>query len=89
MARNFHIHVVPHPEGLHLHLSGDLDGSSASMLVNTLKAHGNHTGDVVVHTDGLGKLHDFGVAVLQNHLPGLQNGFRRLIFVGEKRDSMT
>ena len=82
MARNFHIQVVPHPEGLHFHLSGDLDGSSAYMLVNTLKARGNPSGNVVVHTDGLGELHEFGVAVLQNHLSGLQSGFRKLVLKG-------
>ncbi|MCF8061718.1 MAG: hypothetical protein K9M82_04300 [Deltaproteobacteria bacterium] len=75
-------------DSLHLHLEGELDGSSASVLINTLETHRNGSGRIVVHTDGLTNLHPFGVAVFQDHLLRVRNGNAIVTITGANRDRM-
>jgi len=75
-------------DSLHLHLEGEFDGSSASLLANTLETHCAGTGRIVVHTDGLTSLHPFGLAVFQDHLQRVRNGQATVTFAGANRERM-
>jgi anti-anti-sigma factor len=88
MARNFRLRFNRSSDSLHLHPEGELDGSSASVLANTLEEHCNGSGRIVVHTDGLTSLHPFGLAVLQHHLARVRNGDATVTFTGANRDRM-
>ena len=88
MAQNFRVEISRDPEGLHLHLQGDFDGSSAYVLANTLETHQNGSGRIVVHTDGLNTVLPFGVAVFQDHLRLVKKGPAEVIFKGENHERM-
>ncbi len=88
MAQNFRVEISRDPEGLHLHLQGDFDGSSAHVLAKTLETHRNGSGRIVVHTDGLNNLLPFGVAVFQDHLRLVRKGQAKVIFRGENHEGM-
>jgi len=88
MARNFRVEISRTPNGVHLHLQGDFDGSSAHVLANTLETHRNGSGRIVVHTEGLTNLLPFGVAVFQDHLRLVKKGPATVVFTGENRERM-
>lgn len=85
MAQNFHVRINRRPSSLHLYPEGEFDGSSASVLVHTLETHRNGSGRIVVHTDGLTRIHPFGAAVFQDHLLRIQNGSATVVFTGGNR----
>ncbi len=86
MARNFRVNISREPDSLHLFPEGDLDGSSASVLANALESYRTGAVRIVVHTDGITRLHPFGVAVFQGHLQRVRNGSIAVVFTGMKRD---
>jgi anti-anti-sigma regulatory factor len=88
MAQNFRVRFNRNSDSLHLHLEGEFDGSSASVLANTLASHCNGSGRIVVHTDGLTSLHPFGLAVFQDHLPRMRKGQATVTFTGANRERM-
>jgi anti-anti-sigma factor len=88
MAGNFRMRFNRGSDSLHLHLEGEFDGSSASLLANTLETHCAGTGRIVVHTDGLTSLHPFGLAVFQDHLQRVRNGQATVTFAGANRERM-
>ena len=88
MAQNFRVRFNRSSDSLHLHLEGEFDGSSASVLANTLETHCSGSGRIVVHTDGLTRLHPFGLAVFQDHLLRVQKGQATVTFTGANGDRM-
>lgn len=85
MCRNFRVNISRNSDSLHLFPQGEFDGSSASVLVRTLESYRNGSGRIVVHTDGLTRIHPFGAAVFQDHLLRIQNGSAVVEFTGEQR----
>jgi len=82
MASNFKISLNRNNQSLHLDLTGDFDGSSASELIHTLKEHNGSSPKVFINTDGLASLHPFGLDVFQKKCT-VNRFCRDLIFIGE------
>lgn len=82
MASNFRISVHKNKVDLHLELSGDLDGSSALELMNTLKAHYSDVKNIFVDTCRLSSIHPFGLGVLQKQM-STHKAFHDLTFTGK------
>jgi hypothetical protein len=74
MAVNFRITVHQNSESLHLRLDGDFDGSSAYELLGVLKRRARFASRAFIHTNGLRRIHPFGVSTFQNNLDALGDG---------------
>ena len=85
MASNFHIFQNPNSDSLHIHMRGDFDGTSAYELINTLKNQNRDYFTVLIDTNELNQIHDFGIDVFQRNLSGGNNS-RNLIFIGRHKD---
>jgi hypothetical protein len=83
MANNFHMFTHKTTETLHIKLTGDFDGSSASELVNALVNNQNRYYQVFINTTELNNIHSFGREVLQHGLSGLKNYGPGVIFIGK------
>jgi hypothetical protein len=83
MPDNFKIITYRTKESLHMKLSGDFDGSSASELINHLRESGNSYYNVFVNTSGLRHIHPFGRAVFHMQLSGVLNKKSCITFIGK------
>jgi len=82
MATNFHMFTHKTTETLHIKLTGDFDGSSASELVNTLEEHRGRYYQIFINTTELSTVHPFGEEVLQRSLPEIGEQGTGVIFIG-------
>ena len=85
MASNFQLFLNQNRDGLHLHMFGDFDGTSACELINTLKTHNEDYFCVFIDTNDLNKIHSLGVDVFQKKLNLLAIRKRNLIFIGQHK----
>jgi anti-anti-sigma regulatory factor len=86
MALNFKIICHQNSENLHLKLMGDLDGSSAYELIDTLKKYSGIARKVFIHTCSLSSVHSFGLDVFQKNYD-IKKLSRALTFTGEYGES--
>jgi len=82
MASNFRISVHRNRDSLHLRLAGDFDGSSAFMLLHSLKENGQGLLNAVIDTSGLETIYPFGVHVFEKNLSDLKGSPFKLLFTG-------
>jgi hypothetical protein len=83
MAANFHMFTHKTTETLHVKLSGDFDGSSASELVNALADSQDRYYQIFINTTELNNIHPFGQEVLQRRLSELKTRGPGVIFIGK------
>lgn len=83
MAANFHMFTHKTTETLHVKLTGDFDGSSASELVNALAENQNRYYQIFVNTTELNHIHPFGQKVLQQGLSEFKTQGPGVIFIGK------
>ena len=83
MANNFHMYTHKTTETLHVKLTGDFDGSSASELVNALTENQNKYYQIFINTTELNTIHPFGQEVLQRRLSEFKNQRPGLVFIGK------
>ena len=69
-------------ETLHVKLTGDFDGSSASELVNALTDNQNRYYQIFINTTELNTIHPFGEEVLQRRLLEFKDQGHGVIFIG-------
>jgi hypothetical protein len=83
MANNFHIFSHKTTESLHIKLTGDFDGSSASELINALADSRNKYYQIFIDTSELKNIHPFGQKVLENRLSEFGDKDPGVIFIGK------
>jgi hypothetical protein len=83
MANNFHIFSHKTTETLHIKLTGDFDGSSASELINALSDNQNRYYQIFINTTELNDIHPFGQEVLHGRLSELNDQGSGVIFIGK------
>jgi hypothetical protein len=88
MAKNFRVLVHRGRTSLHLKPVGDLDGSSAHVLINTLKNNIRGVSRVFVHTGSLKKIDPFGRDVFQSNLDSSGGRITQIIFTGENASEL-
>jgi hypothetical protein len=84
MAKNFHMFTHKTTETLHVKLTGDFDGSSASELVNALAESQNRYFQIFINTTELNDIHPFGREVLQRRMSEFKDRGPGVIFIGKK-----
>lgn len=82
MANNFHIFQHKTKESLHIKLTGDFDGSSASELINLVKNQ-NSCYQIFINTTEVKTIDPFGLDVLQNRLSEIRDQGPGVIFIGK------
>lgn len=88
MAANFTLRFLRNKASLKRILKGDFDGSSAHVLVNTLKRNSGAFRNILVDTDGLKSVHPFGQGVLADRLADLGRKSAQIVFTGRHRDQL-
>jgi anti-anti-sigma regulatory factor len=88
MAKNFRVLVHRSSPSLHLKPVGDLDGSSAHVLLNTLKDNMHGVSRVFVHTSSLKNIDPFGRNMFQSGLDSLGRRGTQIIFTGENASKL-
>lgn len=83
MACNFHMFSHKTTETLHIKLTGDLDGGSASELANLLATQHKEYYQIFINTAELKNIYPFGVEVLQHRLLEMKDHKPRVIFIGK------
>jgi hypothetical protein len=83
MANNFHMFTHKTTETLHVKLTGDFDGSSASELINALSDNQNRYYQIFINTTELNDIHPFGQEVLQSRLSEFNDQGTGVIFIGK------
>lgn len=88
MAGNFKILFHQNCDSIHLKLLGDFDGSSAHVLLNTIKIYSTIAKKVFINTDGLKDIHPFGKVVFHNNFHEVNKKDVSFIFTGENGNSL-
>ena len=84
MSTNFQVTLQKHCGDIHLHPSGDFDGSSAFELIALINRHYNGSGEVVIDTSKLRKIFPFGTSIFRGKIKEMRIPKNRLCFKGEK-----
>jgi hypothetical protein len=84
MSTNFHVAFKRYNGNLHVHPSGDLDGSSAFELIRLLNRKYDGNGEVVIDTRKLRKVFPFGSSIFQDNVNESRIPRNRLSFKGKK-----
>jgi hypothetical protein len=84
MASNFQLFKFPNRDGIHIHMRGDFDGTSAHELINFLKKQ-NQDYTVFIDTNSLNQIHNFGLDVFQKKLMTGAKNNRNLVFIGKHK----
>ena len=84
MSTNFKVEFKKSSEDLHLHVSGDFDGSSAWELLNLIHEKYDGKGRVIINTQNLCEIYPFGCSTFQCRLHLCRLPANRLFFKGEK-----
>ncbi|MFH2043685.1 MAG: hypothetical protein ABIK92_00895 [Pseudomonadota bacterium] len=87
MATNFRITTHQSKVNIYLELIGEFDGSSATELINILKAYSKKTKNIIINTSGLYLIHPFGLGVLQKECM-TNNSLHGLRFIGKHGNMM-
>jgi anti-anti-sigma regulatory factor len=83
MANNFHMFKHKTSESLHIKLTGDFDGSSASELINTLVNNQYRYYQIFINTTDLRNIEPFGLDVLKIGLSEIRDQGPGVIFIGK------
>ena len=83
MASNFHMFKHKTNESLHIKLTGDFDGSSASELINALVDNQNRYYHIFINTTDLKHIKPFGLDVLRVGLSEIRKQVPGVIFIGK------
>ena len=83
MANNFHMFKHKTNESLHIKLTGDFDGSSASELINALVDNQNRYYQIFINATEIKNIDPFGLDVLQNRLSEIRDQGPGVIFIGK------
>jgi anti-anti-sigma regulatory factor len=83
MANNFHMFKHKTNESLHIKLTGDFDGSSASGLINALVDNQNRYYQIFINATEIKNIDPFGLDVLQNRLSEIRDQGPGVIFIGK------
>jgi len=83
MASNFHMFTHKTTDTLHIKLTGDFDGSSASELVNFLANNQTRYYQIFINTTDLKSIYPFGLEVLQHRLSEIGDQAVGMIFLGK------
>ena len=83
MANNFRIFKHRKGDSLHLKLSGDFDGSSASELLNLLRKDSSSCFNVFINTSELNQVHYFGRDVIKSNAGIFNKLNHRVHFIGK------
>jgi hypothetical protein len=83
MANNFHMFKHKTNESLHIKLTGDFDGSSASELINALVDNQNRYYQIFINTTELKNVEPFGMDVLHNRLSEIKDQGPGVFFIGK------
>ena len=89
MASNFRILFHETKDSLHLKLFGDFDGNSAHELFNAILDRGIGFYQILIDTDDLNTIHQFGRDVLEKKIGRSNKRFSKLVFVGKNEHQMT
>jgi hypothetical protein len=89
MASNFRILFHETKDSLHLKLFGDFDGNSAHELFNAILDRGIGFYQILIDTDDLNTIHQFGRDVLQKKIGRSNKRFSKLVFIGKNEHEMT
>lgn len=84
MSANFQVAFKKHNGNLHVHPSGDLDGSTAFELIRLLDRKYDGNGEIVIDTRRLKKILPFGSSSFQSRIKESRIPCHRLSFKGEK-----
>jgi len=82
MGANFRITSRRKGDDLHLHLTGNFDGSSAMELIYALRENEWAAEKIYIETDGISELQPFGQDVFQKNLSIAPARAKKLIFIG-------
>lgn len=82
MAADFEIKISENKDGFSLKLEGDFDATSAYELIYAIKKLPERTENIHIHTNGLKKIHSFGLDVLNGFVNSLNGQSTRIVFTG-------
>jgi anti-anti-sigma regulatory factor len=82
MASNFVIRISESNGGFSLKLGGDFDTTSAYELIYAIKKLPKDTVKICVNTNGLKKIHSFGLDVFNGLMNSLNGQSARIVFTG-------
>lgn len=82
MALNFGIRISEKSDGFSLKLDGDFDVTSAYELIYAIKKLPERPEKIHIHTNGLKKIHPFGLDVLSGFMNSLNGQSGRIEFTG-------
>jgi anti-anti-sigma regulatory factor len=88
MASNFRILFHETKDSLHLKLFGDFDGNSAHELINAILDRGIGFYQILIDTDDLNTIHQFGREVLEKKIGRSNKQFSKLVFIGRNECKM-
>jgi len=88
MANNFHMFTHKTTDTLHIKLTGDFDGSSASELANVLATKQKEYYQIFINTSELKNIYPFGVEVLQHRLLKIEGHKPCVIFIGKNMEQI-
>lgn len=89
MAKNFKIRLQHKNGSLHMQLNGDFDGSSAYELLYVLKEHWSNVSDIIINTNYLKSVYNFGLHIWKCHLQALKNSPTHIKFTGNQAHLLT
>lgn len=89
MISKFKIITHRKSDNLHLKLIGDFDASSAWHLCDELKKNANEFHRIIINTDSLNEIYQFGVYVFHQTLKDLRGSQVNILFTGEKADQIS
>ena len=89
MAANFEIKISENKDGFSLELEGDFDATSAYELIYAIKKLPERTEKIHVQTNGLKKIHPFGVDVLSGYMNSLGGHPARIVFAGRNASQLS
>jgi hypothetical protein len=84
MSANFKITTYKNNNELNIDLAGDFDGNSAWELIHAITRHDPGEGDIIIHTNKLGRVIPFGQAMFDTLIGTNRIARRRICFKGEK-----
>lgn len=89
MISKFKIITHRKSDNLHLKIIGDFDASSAWHLCDELQKNANEFHRIIIDTDSLNEIYQFGVHVFHQTLKDLMGTQVSILFTGEKADQIS
>lgn len=89
MGNNFKVSVKKQFDDIHLNLYGELDGSSALVLIEKMQQLNGDSKKIYIHTGALDRVYEFGRYVLSNKFKEVFGGDEReFLFTGHLKDQL-